>query len=618
MRRAHVFGLGLGVVAALACQATPHDAQRSAPAARAQERSSNVLRGDYAGSEKCATCHASIYASWQRSPMHRMTRDLATTEISAPFDGRGLKLGRDEAKLETRDGQRFLSLSRDGTPSLFRVTKVIGGRYREDFVGAEVKPDEPFGAAIDAQRVLPLSYLRFDGTLRYKGYSVMVRERNALEPGLVWQSACILCHNTAPQFVALYDELFGEGAPSYQGSASNELPVDTAFKYVIDDPDGLRRALEDELHQLGAQGSLPSSPRHALQVAISNTRERWTERALVELGVGCESCHGGSRRHAEAPDREKTSFGVRSTFMHVETPTGAELTRAQEINRGCAKCHTVLFSQYGFTWEGGERRQRPGGSTTNSGEARDFLLGACSNAMDCTACHDPHGEDSKAKLDALGQVDGNAVCTKCHEKLTAPAALTAHTHHQASGEGSACLNCHMPKKNMGLAYELTRYHRIGSPTDEARVLGDRPLECALCHADRSVDQIVTTMEKWWGKRYDRARLKALYGADLRKNSLRITLLGGKPHEQVVAANAAALQDLPQTTDGIVALLGSEYPLVRYFARHALERRLAKEGGKKLELDMNASGPALVRAARAWLSEAAHSGAKTDPGTVPVR
>jgi hypothetical protein len=155
----------------------------------------------------------------------------------------------------------------------------------------------------------------------------------------------------------------------------------------------------------------------------------------------------------------------------------------------------------------------------------------------------------------------------------------------------------MPKKNMGLAYEFTRYHRIGSPTDSERVLGDRPLECSLCHADRSVDQIVSTMEKWWGKRYDRTRLRRLYGADLRQNSIRLTLVGGKPHEQALAADTAVRHDLPDTTDAIVALLNDPYPLVRYFARHSLERRF----GTPIPLDMNQPGGELVQAARAWVA-----------------
>ena len=284
--------------------------------------------------------------------------------------------------------------------------------------------------------------------------------------------------------------------------------------------------------------------------------------------------------------------------MHVETPTGGALTEAQNINRGCAKCHTVLFSQYPFTWEGGERRQNPGGSTTNSGEARDFLLGGCASAMSCSTCHDPHGEDSKQRLADLATPAGNRVCTKCHDKYATPSALQQHAHHAPEGEGGVCLNCHMPKKNMGLAYEFTRYHRIVSPNDPERVQGDRPLECSLCHADRSVDQIVVTMEKWWGKRYDRAQLKRLYGQDLRGNPIRLSLLGGKPHERALAADVAVRRDLPGTTDAIVALLNDPYPLVRYFAHHSLEQRT----GTRIPLDMNLKGPELVRAAHAFLAE----------------
>jgi predicted CXXCH cytochrome family protein len=559
---------------------------------------SNVLRADYVGSEACAGCHAEIYAAWKRSPMHRMTRDLQQTEVSAPFDGRSLRLGDDVATLEQQGGQRFVGLTQAGVRSLFRVTKVIGGRYREDFVGEQVPVSEPLGKAQGEQHVLPLSFLRFDGTLRYKGYSVMVPERHGLEVGLVWRQACVLCHNTAPQLVALYDELFGPNAPAYQGSASNELPPDKAFKYVVDDPAGLRDALEAELHRMGAQGRLSDNPQHALQIAISNTRERLDESALVELGVGCESCHGGSRAHAATPQHERSSFGVESSFMHVETATGGALTPAQTINRGCAKCHTVLFSQYPFTWEGGERRQNPGGSTTNSGEARDFMLGGCASALSCGACHDPHGEDSKTRLAELGTLAGNSLCTKCHDQFATPTALQQHAHHAPDGEGGVCLNCHMPKKTMGLAYEVTRYHRIGSPNDPERVERDRPLECSLCHSDRSVDQIAVTMEKWWGKRYDRAKLRRLYGQDLRGNPIRLTLLGGKPHERALAADVAVRRDLPGTTDAIVALLNDPYPLVRYFARHSLEQRV----GHPIQLDMNLKGPELVRAAQAFLAE----------------
>jgi predicted CXXCH cytochrome family protein len=260
----------------------------------------------------------------------------------------------------------------------------------------------------------------------------------------------------------------------------------------------------------------------------------------------------------------------------------------------------VLFSRYPYTWEGHTRRVEPGGSTTNSGEGRDFLLGACSQVLTCTTCHDPHAEDPTARLTGLGEPAGNAICTSCHAGFSTPAASAAHSHHPAGSSGSACLACHMPKKNMGLDYELVRYHRIGSPTARERVEGDRPLECALCHTDRTVEQIVTTMEKWWSKRYDRRALARLYGADLRVSPLGATLLGGKPHERAVAATALSHAGRTDMLRSIAATLDDDYPLVRYFGKAAIER-LTHE---LMPLDMSQSGPETRAAAERWLEDRA--------------
>src|SRR5207249_8859954 len=125
--------------------------------------------------------------------------------------------------------------------------------------------------------------------------------------------------------------------------------------------------------------------------AARETRERFDERNLVELGIGCEACHNGSKAHADDPAK-RPSFELESKVLRVEGPRtkGAEPTRASWINRTCARCHTVLFSEYPYTWEGGLRSRSPGGSHINSGEARDFILGGCADRMACPTCHDPH------------------------------------------------------------------------------------------------------------------------------------------------------------------------------------------------------------------------------------
>jgi predicted CXXCH cytochrome family protein len=530
--------------------------------------------------------------------MRRMTRSLAQTSVHAPFDGKRFSFKGESAAFEEQNQQRFLRLTTSDGEQLFRVTKVIGGRYREDFVGAEVKPQDPFGAPLDDERVLPLSWLIGRDEPRYKGYSVMVPERPRLEAGIVWKRGCIFCHNTTSQLSILYDDLFGPKAPSYQGSASNELPPDKAFHYTITDDERLRGALGAELGALGSTTRLPRDAHEALAVAADVTLEHFEERDLVELGIGCEACHGGAREHVESPLSVRPSFAIESDFLAVSTPHGKPPTRAEDVNRTCAKCHTVLFSRYPFTWEGRTRRHDPGGSSTNSGEARDFLLGACSHELTCTTCHDPHTEDPPAALAKLAEPSANGVCTNCHDQYANDSTLAAHSHHSAGSAGSACVACHMPKKNMGLDYELVRYHRIGSPTDRERVESDRPLECALCHADRSVDQIVSTMERWWNRRYDRAALNRLYGSDWRKNPLVVTLVAGKPHERAVAANALAHAGRRDQLATIATILDDEYPLVRYFGKTAIERLT----GEPLPIDMNATGAETRAAAERWLAE----------------
>jgi hypothetical protein len=86
-----------------------------------------------------------------------------------------------------------------------------------------------------------------------------------------------------------------------------------------------------------------------------------------------------------------------------------------------------------------------------------------------------------------------------------------------------------------------------------------------------VDQIVKTMERFWGKRYDRAALRRLYGADLEVNPLAVTLFGGKPHERAVAACAAADAGRRELEPQIRSVMDDEYPLVRFFAARSLER-----------------------------------------------
>jgi predicted CXXCH cytochrome family protein len=548
---------------------------------------SNVLRRDYVGSEACADCHAEIYKRWAASPMRNMTRDASTAQVRAPFDGSTLRVGNDTCTMELEHGARIMRVTSPTGTEKFRITKIVGGRYREDFVGVE----EHGGP----ERVLPATYVFATQSWRYKGYSVMVKERPAMSSRGVWSQECIGCHNTLPAVTMLYDELYGPGLPGYQGKLSDRvIPQQLAWHTRSYDDAGLARAIGDEIRYLGAEP--PSGGLRAVLPAAATASEQRLDAAhVVELGVGCEACHNGARLHAASPER-MPSLAIQSPLVGVSPPRG-DGTRAQWINHTCAKCHTVLFTRYPFTWEGGERRKNPGGSTTNSGEGRDFQLGGCASAMACTTCHDPHTADPPERLAALATPAGNQVCATCHGAIAAT--VTQHSHHQAGGAGTSCVGCHMPKKNMGLDYALVRYHRIGSPNDPRRVEHDRPLECALCHADKPVETLVATMERWWGKHYDRGALRTLYGDDLAVNTLRATLFRGKPHEQ--AAAIAVLGELRDRSalPALAPHLAHAYPLVRYFAKRAIETIT----GAPLPVDVGAPAAEVRQAAEAWLQTA---------------
>ena len=155
----------------------------------------------------------------------------------------------------------------------------------------------------------------------------------------------------------------------------------------------------------------------------------------------------------------------------------------------------------------------------------------------------------------------------------------------------------MPKKNMSLDGDLSRYHRIGSPTDAERVLGDRPLECALCHTDKSVRELVGAMETWWKKSYDRQTLENAYG-DLGANVLRATLERGKPHEKAVALDRLGAARDRLSGALFVRELSDEYPIVRDYAAAALHETYGDACDIDLARDREAVHAAFARCSAA--------------------
>ncbi|MBX3231264.1 MAG: hypothetical protein KIT84_10005 [Labilithrix sp.] len=549
---------------------------------------SNVRFEDYAGTESCRRCHAAYVEKWLATPMHNMTRAARTAEgVQGPFDGTVFKFREDTATLTSDGGERFVTLaSKRFGGGIYKVTRVIGGHHREDYAGVTVSAAradaKPMGDPTE-ELVLPVSWVYKTRSLRYKGFSVMVKERAGLRAGPVWNQTCIFCHNTPPYLSTVLGAL--SGTHGYQGEVLDPLlPSSMRAQYVVTDPKKMEEALSAESARLGGSG-------RTLRATMAVTRSRFRASHLVEVGIGCESCHLGSAEHVKDPER-LPSLEPRSDAFAVRLAKPPAAQRAESINRVCARCHQVLFSGYDPTWEGGSRKRGPGGSHINSGEARDMMLGACATKMSCVDCHDPHAPDGVAQLRAADAATMDALCTKCHSKYAGAEALRAHSHHDPAREGARCVSCHMPKKNMSLDGDLTRYHRVGSPTDMTKVIEDRPLECALCHADKSVNDLARTMEKWWSKAYDDGSLERLYGS-LDANVLLATAEKGKPHEQAVAFQVLGDAKVKEAAPVLARQLTHTYPLVRGYAKRALE----SIRGAPLAIDIDAPDDAIAEQVR---------------------
>ncbi|MCA1663192.1 MAG: hypothetical protein LC659_02770, partial [Myxococcales bacterium] len=234
------------VASAPASPSSASPSSRRAPAIVA----SNILRRDYAGSKACEGCHADEYDKFMAAPMHNMTRLPSQSVPAAPFDGGVFRFKDDEVRFSTRGGDRLMTIASAslGTRT-YRVTRVIGGHYREDFAGVEEG-----GRDGKTERILPATWSIAKRAWRYKGYSVMGPERPGLRPGGVWNRTCIFCHNTIPYFDDLLGALSDPKIGPYQGEVVDPLlPVERRARYEITDAAALRRAVADELGVIGAR-----------------------------------------------------------------------------------------------------------------------------------------------------------------------------------------------------------------------------------------------------------------------------------------------------------------------------------------------------------------------------
>jgi len=347
----------------------------------------NIYPADYVGPGRCAECHAKRYGQW-RGNLHRAMNQLVGPEaVIGDFDGARLQLGEGSVRFERAAGEYFMTFGRAGEPPRrYRVTRTIGVRYLQEYVGVDVE------VANGTEVRLPFGWwVRGGGWFHQQYFDSWYGRESEVDPFEVddtpWDSRCAWCHNTYPfELRARRSEqqMLGQGTEQYFAFASVQ-PADT--RLPVD--------------------------------------------SFISVGISCESCHLGGREHAINDDEIRFVPSAPALRKRADAPDLAGgRGNSVLVNTICAQCHSTPADRF-----------PNGGVTRNSSEALDMAAGACMTAIKCTDCHDPHVVGPGAT--AADQTAHLSACARCHDAL-------APDHSKHAAASASCLDCHMPKTVQGV------------------------------------------------------------------------------------------------------------------------------------------------------------------------
>lgn len=213
----------------------------------------------------------------------------------------------------------------------------------------------------------------------------------------------------------------------------------------------------------------------------------------VELGVGCESCHGPGEAHVKADTAKKAGT--------IVNPSGLPSDRQAEV---CGQCHTRGMTPDGkyefqvgympgedlvpadFTPVGKDDTKAwwPDGSVKQHRQQYIDWYGTPHQkaGVTCTTCHQTHEQTTKFAT----RLAPNNLCLSCHSNISTDSTI-GHAPLLMAPQHSDCIGCHMaPTGKSGVSGdERTHTFRVVKPQATLELGGgDRtkqPNACNLCH-----------------------------------------------------------------------------------------------------------------------------------------
>jgi hypothetical protein len=527
---------------------------------------SNILPEDYVGPEGCAQCHAGKHRLWSQHPHRRMNQNPGQDSVQGRFDGAALELTNGTVSFTTEGDIYRMTVTRQGKLlRRYRVTRTVGSRYIQFYIGVQTEGPEPPGHDVYAEHLLPFAWWRTLGRWLPKHYCDLNGPEDLVhgipqEQGVDkltdvrrWTSQCVCCHNTVPYAYRAVHKLFA-GFPDATvslalGPLSSALAPHMAVQNSVQSFEAITRNLEPDRH-------------------------------LVTLGISCEACHFGGREHAQSGGKIAflpTSRYLKITNHRPDRPLTDDRKNPATLNGLCTQCHAANVSLF------------PGGQAQcNSREAMDMSGGACASRMTCVHCHEPHtagpaeaGPTQPAHL---------AACIRCHSHYADPEKAAAHGRHSAEARVD-CLDCHMPRQTLGLD-ALVRTHHVSVPVREEMVARGLANACNLCHLDRSLNWTLQQLKRGWGRTLT-PQPDWQSAADLDRPMGEVWLQGPDTAMRWIAGQSYARSPLGKTAlPSLIRALNDPEPVNRIFHARAVE---AVWGRKLAPADYEVTAPPAVRA-----------------------
>lgn len=424
--------------------AAPSKGTAVLPTATAKEAVSTdaLKQATYVGSKTCGNCHAKDHKNWKQTWHANMHRDFDPGIVMPDFNN--VEIGFKDLEIDAPDKKKVkispsVKLSRDGDVFSFTL----------------IDKDNP-----DNNRTYPIAYV-FGGN---------------------WNQ-----HFEAKVGSAYYPTPMRWVVEDKQWT---NKPFNN-FWWIADGTTDARPRKPEEMPKTKTgDASCDGCHTTGLTVAKDKDSGRWVSQK-VELGIGCESCHGPGSLHA-------------STRKKGDIVNPVKLNAVQQ-NQVCGQCHSRVTNKdekdisypVGFVagntdlpekvtfWDHSSNPKNfwsNGFAGKNRQQYHDVQFGGHTKAgVTCVTCHDVH---STAKGNGQVRAEKNKLCVQCH---TASAKMFAGS--PMALKGANCTDCHMARiaNRSGATKKAKEHWDVSSHTfaivmpQEAEKLKMKS-SCDTCHS----------------------------------------------------------------------------------------------------------------------------------------